>query len=149
MQNDARAECTSWQSEGGRDVFAGMHHGYERLGVNIEREIVLDKTSDTLTIADRLTGQGHHDVTIPIHLAPGVSCERFGERVRLYSRGLAFDVIGAGSEWQLTIEPTTISPSYGVALPSHRLSWRRSGALPADLVVTMAPAGKVDPSCDH
>lgn len=147
MQNDARAECTSWQSESGRDVFAGMHHGYERLGVNVEREIVLDKCSDTLTIADRIAGQGRHDVTIPLHLAPGVSCERFGERVRLYSAGLAFDVTGEGSEWQLTIEPTTISPSYGVAVPSRRLLWRHTGALPAELTVTMTPAVEADPSC--
>jgi hypothetical protein len=147
MQNDARAECRRWQSDGHRDVFVGMHHGYERLGVNVEREIVLDKSSDTLTIADRITGRGQHDVTIPFHLASGVSCEEFGCGVRLYSRGRAFDVTAAGSGWQLTIEPTTISPSYGVALPSQRLLWRRSGALPAGLELTVVPAGKADPSC--
>lgn len=149
MQNDARAECTRWESDGARDVFVGTHHGYERLGVSVEREIVLDKRSDALTIMDRITGEGQHDVTIPLHLAPGVLCKRSGESVRLFSAGLAFDVTGAGEGWQLAVEPTTISPSYGVVLPSHRLLWNRIGALPADLTVTITPAIEADRSCDQ
>lgn len=149
LQNDAKAECRGWRSDEHEDVFSGIHHGYERIGVNIEREIVFRKTSGVLEVTDRVMGEGPHDVTIPLHLAPGVLCERQGSRVRLSSAGFAFEVTGEGAGWQLSVEPVTISPSYGVALPSHRLEWRRTGALPADLKVKITPIVEVDQSCDR
>ena len=149
MQNDARAECTIWRDDPGEDLFVGMHHGYERLGVNVERRIKLEKASCVLEIVDAIDGQGHHELTIPFHLAPGVSVERRGTEVRLHSAGRVFSVAGQGDDWTLAVEPCTISPSYGIALPSHRLVWKRSGLLPARLRVTMQPAAKIDPPCGH
>src|SRR5205085_10989744 len=85
MQDDARAECTAWRCGAAEDAFAGVHHGYRRLGVNIQRNIRLDKESCTLEIADVVDGHGHHEVTVPFHLAPDVSVERPGTSITLRS----------------------------------------------------------------
>jgi hypothetical protein len=144
MQNDARAECTMWRGDPHEDLFVGMHHGYERIGVGVERRIRLDKRSHALEIDDLVTGSGHHDVTVPLHLSPDVSVRQTGAEIMLQSNGAAFRVIGQGDDWTLAVEPCTISPSYGVAVPSHRLIWKRSGSLPARLRVTIEPVAKIN-----
>lgn len=144
MQNDARAECTTWQSDDEKDVFTGLHHGYERIGVGVKRSISLDKGSNTLEIVDVIEGAGHHDVAIPIHLAPGISIEHRGREIKLCSAGTTFDVTYEGKDWLLVIEPCSVSPSYGVAVPSHRLIWKRAGSLPSELKVTITPIVKID-----
>lgn len=140
MQNDARAECTLWRSDPDEDLFAGMHHGYERIGAGVERRIRLDKRSHTLEIADLITGSGHHDVTVPLYLSPNVSVQQTATEIRLHSGGATFSVDATGDDWTLAVEPCTISPSYGVAVPSHRVLWKWSGSLPASLKVTISPA---------
>ncbi|MDI1264407.1 MAG: alginate lyase family protein [bacterium] len=148
MQDDARAECIAWQSDAAADRFAGRHHGYQRLDVTVERQIVLDKAARQLQIRDTIDGQGHHDVTVPLHLAPDVAVERSGDGILLSSAGRAFRVSATSDGWTLVIDPTTISPSYGVALPSYRLTWKRSGQLPATLCVTISPEGALASAFD-
>src|SRR5260370_1162087 len=48
MQNDARAECRKWHSDAREDLFVGVHHGYQRLGVEVKRQIRLEKESGGL-----------------------------------------------------------------------------------------------------
>ena len=148
MQNDAQAECTTWRSDAGEDLFVGMHRGYQRLGVNVERRIRLEKASCALEIADAIEGAGHHesdDTVLPGARRFGGAAWRRGSGV--HSAGRVFSVAGQGDDWTFEVEPSTISPSYGVTLPSHRLVWKRSGLLPARLRVTMEPAAGIDPAC--
>jgi len=139
MQNDARAECTTWRIGPSEDLFVGLHQGYRRLGASVRRQIRLEKQSDALEIIDTIEGQGDHELTVPLHLAPGVVAEPRGDGFRLSSAGRAFEVTGLGEGWTFAIEPCTVSPSYGVLKPSSRLVWRRSGVLPARLAVTIRP----------
>ncbi len=147
LQDDARAVCTSWQSDDVQDVFSGKHHGYRRFGVDVARKMTLDKHAGRLEIVDTIDGQGEHEVVIPLHLAPGVSAERSPGEIRLRSAGRAFSLTAAGEGWELEFEPTTISPSYGVLEPSYRLLWKRRGSLPARLTMTIELAGN-DPASD-
>lgn len=147
MQNDARAECKSWQNDFREDLFAGLHYGYRRLGVSIDRQIKLRKQTRALEILDLIDGRGGHDLTVPLHLAPCVSVQQFGSKVILTSMGLQFSVCWQGEGWALEIERSTISPSYGIVQPSQRLVWRRSAELPARLAVVIKPA-EVDGQCD-
>jgi uncharacterized heparinase superfamily protein len=147
MQNDARAECKSWQNDFREDLFAGLHYGYRRLGVSIDRQIKLRKQTRALEILDLIDGRGAHDLTVPLHLAPCVSVQQFGSKVILTSMGLQFSVCWQGEGWALEIERSTISPSYGIVQPSQRLVWRRSAELPARLAVVIKPA-EVDGQCD-
>jgi hypothetical protein len=146
MQDDARAECTAWRSDAVEDVFVGRHFGYERLGIIVERKIRLEKETGLLEILDTVEGQGSHKVSIPFHLAPSVSVEFEGSEVRLRSAGREFSFTGQGDGWSIGVEPSSVSPSYGVALPSQRLVWRRTGALPATLKVMIRPAIRPDVS---
>lgn len=143
LQDDARAECTEWRSDASGDFFSGRHRGYHRLGVNVTRQIRLMKDSETLEIEDTIEGQGNHGVAVPLHLAPGVLIEQDGAGVMLRSGRRLFRVAGSDG-WAFKMEPTMISPSYGVARPSHRLVWEWNGPLPARLRVVIqavAPSG--------
>lgn len=144
MQDDAQPQCTVWRSSLSEDVFVGKHHGYRRLGIDVERQIRLEKGTGILEFIDTIGGQGPHEVTVPLHLAPGVSVQRLGTEVALQSAGRHFRVTAEGEGWALAIEPVTISPSYGVVQPSHRLVWKRAGLLPARLRVAIRPATGID-----
>ncbi|MET4485831.1 alginate lyase family protein [Bradyrhizobium sp. LA7.1] len=146
LQDDAQAECTTWRAGDEQDLFAGRHQGYRRLGVDVAREISLDKQSGRLEIVDTIDGQGEHQIVVPLHLAPSVRVERSGAAIRLASAGRLFSLSASDDGWELAIEPTSISPSYGVVEPSQRLVWRRQGALPARLAITIKPDG-TDISC--
>lgn len=140
MQDDARAECTVWRSDAVEDVFVGRHFGYGRLGITVQRKIRLEKETGLLEIFDIVEGQGYHRVNIPFHLAPSVSVEREGNEVKLRSAGREFTITGQGDGWSIDIEASSVSPSYGIAVPSQRLVWTRVGALPATLRVVIHPA---------
>ena len=74
LHEDAKPECLAFEPGIERCRFAGRHHGYQRLAsqVVVTREIRLDHTRNELVIADELTGNGTHRVSIPLHLAGGV-----------------------------------------------------------------------------
>lgn len=144
MQDDAQPECVTWQDGETADLFVGRHHGYRRLSIEVERQIGFDKVSGVLEITDAIDGQGDHAVTVPLHLAPGVAVERTAAGMRLQSGGRTFEVGVDGDGWTIELEPVTISPSYGVAVPSQRLLWKRTGALPARVRVTIQPLAKPD-----
>ncbi|MBI5321091.1 alginate lyase family protein [Bradyrhizobium sp.] len=140
MQNDAKAECVSWRSNEVEDVLVGRHHGYQRLGIKVQRTIRLEKETGCLDVADRIEGEGFRQLTVPLHLAPQVSVTLLGTRVGLQSDDREFIIVAEGEGWTLEVEPTTISPSYGVLVPSKRLVWRRTGSLPASLHLAIQPA---------
>jgi heparinase II/III-like protein len=144
MKDDAQAQCTLWQSGPAEDVFAGRQRGYRRLNVDVERQIRFEKQTGRLEISDAIRGEGTHEVSVPLHLAPGVSVEQLGVEVTLRSASRTFRVAAEGEGWTLAIERTTISPSYGVEQDSHRLVWKRAGLLPATLRVTIRPASGID-----
>jgi uncharacterized heparinase superfamily protein len=115
-----------------RDVVRMHHTGYRRLPspVTVRRVIALDHAQHALTISDALIGEGSHAVEIPLHLAPGVRVVTGG------SAGNAMLVVGArrfeltwspAADWNMTVEATRVSPTYGVTVPSSRIVWRRHG----------------------
>jgi uncharacterized heparinase superfamily protein len=140
LHDDARPVCEQWRTNAAEDLFVGTHRGYARLGVAVQRTIRFDKADRSLAITDVLSGEGMHEVAIPLHLAPGVTAERSAGGWRLRSAGRAFDVLPDQDEdWTSELEACSISPSYGVAVPSRRLVWARSGRLPATLKVVIRP----------
>jgi hypothetical protein len=147
LQDDARPKCETWLSNAEEDVFVGRHEGYSRLGVRVERKIRFEKPSGLLEIIDTIDGQGHHEVAIPLHLTPQATVERQGSEARIQSGDHTFCVSGYGDGWTLEIEATTVSPSYGVIQPSHRLVWKRAGPLPTQLRATIRPATHTGADC--
>lgn len=62
------------ESHPDKDVILATHNGYEKLEVNHQREIILDKKQETITITDQIfvKGKRQHLLEIPLHLHPGV-----------------------------------------------------------------------------
>lgn len=134
LRNDARHETIDVVLAGQHDRLILGHNGYQRLAhpVTVRRTFDLDHSAHALAISDVLTGDGAHEVEIPIHFAPGVTCRLLAApgRAVVAASGRQFDVTWSdAAEWDVAVEPARVSPSYGVVRSTHRLMWRRRGAL--------------------
>jgi hypothetical protein len=94
--------------------YVGRHHGYERLPAPLthERSLELNKQTGTLTIRDRLTGSGEHDLRWHFHLAPAVSVRRRDHACEL-SAGTERVVFRIPADLPWTSSQAEYSPSYG------------------------------------
>jgi uncharacterized heparinase superfamily protein len=141
ISDDARPKCLKWEEATEAITFAGMHRGYTRAGITVQRTIRLDRNARALEVADVVNGSGKHEVTVPLHLACGATVDRADGAIRLQSAGRRFEILTAGAGWDIVIEPSYVAPSYGVRVPSHRAVWRYRGELPASLTLTIKPSG--------
>lgn len=130
LRNDATPELRHWETSPERDLFCGAHSGYRRLAspVTPVRTIELDKRTHTLTVVDEFEGRTEASIEVPLHLAPGVevlSCTPPG-RVLLRAQQRKFEVIWEQrDDWKLSVEDARVSSSYGLAVNSKYLVWRR------------------------
>jgi len=142
LHNDARPDVRRWDTSAERDIFVGAHSGYHRMsgGITPVRTIVLDHGTHALTIEDVVEGEGEHLVTIPVHLAPGVTAKTTaaGEIV-LSAKGKTFALTWAGAGWRVSIETARVSPRYGVVVPTTRVVWQGRLPLPAVLQMSIVP----------
>jgi uncharacterized heparinase superfamily protein len=157
---DAVPDLRAWRPGAASDEFVGAHSGYRRLSPPVVpvRQIVLDHASHSLRVVDRFEtpneSQGgpraaanvappaaSHEIEIPLHLEPGVTADVLAPgHVRLAAGARLFDLQwGDPLLWSVAVESARVSPSYGLALPSRRLVWRRSGPL-APLRIEIAPS---------
>ncbi len=139
MFESAHAEHVSFVDRPDAVEYVGRHHGYERLAdpVTHERRFRLQKPSGTLTIVDRLSGKGEHELRWHFHLAPGVGAE-------LADPAASTVVLAAGGrQWRLhlppefdiaivAIVPAAYSPSYGVKVPCLAIDATARVALDGD-----------------
>jgi uncharacterized heparinase superfamily protein len=141
ISDDAKPQCLKWEDIAEAITFVGMHHGYARAGITVQRTIRLDRNARTLEVADVVNGSGKHEVTVPLHFAYGTTVEHADGAVRLQSAGRSFEIVTANPGWEIGIEPSYVAPSYGVRVSSHRAVWRYRGELPASLTLTIKPLG--------
>ena len=137
LRYDAVPAGVSW-SETAADVrLRGSHEGYRRLAspVSHEREFVLYKGRDQLSIVDRLTGAGRRKLVSRFHLDPSVAPSVAGNRVKLHAAGrdFWFALVDAPEDTNLTIEPAWVSPRYGNKVPTNCITISCSPTLPARL----------------
>lgn len=128
LRDDAQAQITAFEAtpEGGH--VAATHQGFARLGVTLSRAWAL--TPEALELEDRVGGADPQALTARWWLEAGVTAEPEGpQALRLTSpTGRSHRVTWNDAAWVLSIEPTTLSPSYGVQVPSQVLVWRHPGA---------------------
>lgn len=122
---DDRADATE---------YVGRHHGYERLSEPVmhERAFRLLKPSGALVIVDRLSGRGAHDFRWHFHLAPGVSAEQLDESTVSLKTGTKHWRLKKPAELQVSIEPASYSPSYGVKVPTLAIDMSIRAVLDGD-----------------
>jgi hypothetical protein len=142
LHYDARPEVLAFDADVRQASLIAAHSGYCRLEQRVtpKRTFALDHERHVLTIVDDFEGSGDHQFEVPLHLAHGVIVERNGTTLLLRAGAAKFTVEARDAAlWDLSIEETRISPSYGKAVPGTRLIWRRSGPV-APLEVRVTPA---------
>lgn len=149
LHNDAQPETRRWETDSKRDFFCGSHSGYQRLAQPLTpvRTIVLDHILHALVVRDIFEGEGEHQLEIPLHLAPSTEV-RVEEPGKLHLRAHHRDFLliwGATDNWTMTVEAGRVSPSYGVAVSTVRLAWRRSGSLES-LIICLMPITNTPPN---
>ena len=142
LEFDAVPEIRAWVTGAEEDKFSGAHKGYRRLKspVTPVRTISLNHARHCLTIRDSFEGDGEHLVEIPLHLASGVEAgEVSSNSLALVAGHRRFSMTWSDSElWNVRIQPSRVSPSYGIINKAQRVIWSRKGSL-SDLVVSIAP----------
>jgi hypothetical protein len=142
LHYDAVPTVRRWMVGSRFTVFEGQHKGYKRLkdAVIPVRTIALDSDTCTVMIHDDFEGAGVHDISIPLHLYPGIDVLQVSDReVRLCTEKQVFHLLWSqAGEYDFQVEPARISPSYGRAIASKKLVWRRRNAVPRSLTVFVA-----------
>ena len=144
LHNDALPLLTSWTPGKDWDIFCGTHTGYDRLENPIRpiRTISLNHLDSELIIEDQFEGNGHHAFSIPLHLHHLVVPERKDNHSFLLKTSTEpFLLTWEGNvSWKVSVEPTHISPSYGVKIKSHKLLFWYEGKPDATLKVRLKKA---------
>lgn len=140
---DAKPNVTNFTTQTDYDLFTGSHTGYEKLeqAVTPERNIILEHGSHSLYIADRFQGEGEHSIEIPYHLACQVKIiEQNADHIKLASADEEFIFSWSSNiEWAVNLEPTRISPTYGVVYPSTKIMLRSKTTTPCEIQVAIIP----------
>ncbi len=143
LHYDAKPEVKHWHSDNQQAIFIGSHQGYEKLAEPVVpiRTITLEHAAHRLTIKDEFSGTGEHDFSIPLHLAAHVKIvEQQLDRIIVQSHEKQFSISWSEGElWQLTIQASRISPSYGVVMESQKLVWQCRGKTDVQLNVVIEP----------
>ncbi len=148
LSEDARPEVREFSSENGIDRLTAAHSGYRRLHAPLTpvRTFVLDRRRHALAVLDSFEGTGDHVISVPYHMAPGLTIREVGHgRFILDARGRQFSLgVDLQPGWDATIEEGWFSPSYGVKVAVACLCLRRAGP-PAALLVAISPGAGGDP----
>lgn len=131
LHYDARPQLLDVSNNVEQARLVASHSGYQRLGspVTPKRTFTLAHSTHMLTVRDDFEGTGEHRFEIPLTIAPGVNCERHGQRFLLKARKASYWVDASDSvTWQGRIEPARVSISYGRVVSVSRLVWRRVGS---------------------
>jgi len=128
----AEPEHVEFVTDADRSRYRGRHNGYSRLPHPVvhERCFELDHASGALVIADRLTGEGSHNLVWRFHCAPGVSvATEVDGSLSLRSNGLAWSLRSL-DRLTPSVEDAWYSPSYGVRVASKAIEFRVEQQLP-------------------
>ncbi len=125
------SKVLEWNCDDTEVVFRGLHNGYERFGVEYEREFRIGRSSGVFLI-DKVRTNVSNKFTINFILSPLIEAEMHSDdRVILRAKDGKQDLLAivtkviektSGDEcgaWQ--IEPAHISPRYGMLVPTTKL----------------------------
>ena len=147
LHDDARPELLKWTTSALEDRFKGCHRGYTRLQPPVVpmRTITLHHVDHRLTVRDEFDGDGVHRFEIPLLLTAETTVEHTPEGGLQLGRGekcFSLSWHGAGA-WQLRVEDSTYSVSYGLLTPCRKLIWQCSGvARQVWLEISLQPTTK-------
>lgn len=139
---DAEHRLLTWTTSDTHDEFKGEHTGYSRLEnpIIVRRSIRLEHAVHRLVIKDEIIGrESEMEISIPFHFTAGVRIRPMQFGALLEKDAKTFELSWrSDSVWTMSVEDTSISPSYGVAISSKRLLFRSVG-VPAIFSVVISP----------
>ncbi len=139
---DAKPTVITWHQGEQSWIFSGTHAGYQRLATPIQplRTLTYYPNCSQIIIHDAIQGEGHHQVTIPLHLAAEVGLAQDPRGYILHVKQQQFLLTWQSQmDWEVMQVPSTLSPSYGIKIATESLIWRYHGKLPVALTVTLQP----------
>ncbi|MEH2511209.1 putative heparinase superfamily protein [Nitrobacteraceae bacterium AZCC 1564] len=141
LHDDAQARLLDFVTDSARSCFSGEHSGYRRLAdpVGIRRNITLDHSSGALSIEDLIDAKGAHALRVPIHLSSDARVGREDDRYIITVRDRRFALSWEGPAWQLSIEESSVSLSYGIRVPAQELVWKTRSSGSERLKVIIQP----------
>ncbi len=144
LRYDAVPEVSKWETNAEHALFVGSHRGYQRFPQPVlpERTLLADFTKHALYLEDRFTGEGKHEVGETLQLAPNVEIVEVGnDFALLQAEGKRFRIRWRADAGYLpTVEPSTVSPAYGVAVDAVKLAWVRSASELRTFALCIVPA---------
>jgi hypothetical protein len=114
MEDRSRAELCGWQTSGTRAVFAGRHHGYQRLRPPASHERLIDFDGDAriVTVTDVVRSAGSHRLRWSLPLAQGEVELNGGDATVRFPTGVCLSI--EAPELRFELVDGWSSPSYGV-----------------------------------
>jgi hypothetical protein len=126
----SNAKVLEWREDQNSVYFRGTHDGFDRFGVNYEREILLKK-QNSVALTDSIKSVESNSYELNFILSPHVEAEIkdnlvtiFNKRIREQTLLTVYTEISAekGDEKGIwTIEEHDISPRYGLKIASKKL----------------------------
>jgi hypothetical protein len=122
----AHPEHLLFAAEADEVTYRGRHRGYERLAspVTHERTFRFKARRGELTIVDRLSGTGKHNLGWHFHGAPGVKIEAVDARTFRFAAGDLCYRLAVPEGLTASVSSAWYSPSYGVRLACQALDLR-------------------------
>jgi hypothetical protein len=111
----ARAWCERWESDAGRDFFAGAHDGYRQLPDPVlhRRTLEFDKAARVLRVADTLESKGEHQVELFWHFAETCRIQVNGNEISAGCDGRSVRLAMPGSNWSPSVASGQETPPLG------------------------------------
>lgn len=124
---------TNFQERGFRA--AASHNGYDHLPGSPEHRRTVELAADgTLQLLDELRGEGTHEVSGGLLVAPEWKVEQTADAWRLSSDSQSLTVrMSADVPLACLTEERSYHPEYGVELTAQRLTWRCTCELPRSI----------------
>jgi len=118
----------------------GGHQGYARLAtpVHHRREWRFDPVGGRLEVRDSLVGEGGHEVTRHLHLAPGLLCRKGSRTVQLEGEGCTWHLWWE-DDAEVELAEEGVAASYGTDRPGMVVRLRNRVSLPAWLCFGIVP----------
>jgi len=123
---DTRCECVKWECKKDRNVFAGRHHGFERLEnpVTHQRTIDWNRKNKLISVTDELfplkKGLEAKGATVGFNLTKDCIITEYSQKdITVEVGNLKIKIQAESGYW--TTEPFYYSPEYGMKIYSQRL----------------------------
>lgn len=117
--------------------YVGAHTGYERLPspVTHQRSFSRSKRPAMLTVVDRLSGSGEHQLLWHFHLAPGITVTKADAGAIVLTNGSRQWMLTYPASLRPAVSDAWYSPSYGVRLKCQAIDLALTATLAGDYEV--------------